>query len=594
MAPYKQPGRLLDFSFVKIRDLLLEVIGDNVYYSHDSESGEVRETLEEAVREEVQGYLGNMLPSDLQTKLLSLVVEEMELKSPQLVVQLLFSERLKEVIIPLTCRGDGKSLHRVSELDISRTLETFGEIFSSSDPSEFKCLSEFLIVDKSEDPGFQGDPINNMTNTSTSRDTAGIMSSLETVSLQLSLAPSLSQLVLPFTSDNILTTISWCPALRMFQNIYRSTVTEAGLLMITTGPLRLTLTRLVLSLNSHSRVPDSAVTSILLCCPLLQVLELGGTGLTKSLYFQGGDARRRHTVYTSLAHILHTLPGSSLSLARLLVFLETNKTPDLRPLVTGLPGLQDLTLFGWDHTTVNTEDWTVLVSRLVRLELVGLGLNNSTSPGTHFEVNMLAGAVSLRRLEVAGWGDTRLELDSLLQTLPHLHTLYLEDLKVSVKARATVRHQLAKLTIFHCSTSQLDLVQSLPLLLPQLRALTVSSLYRDDPSRGLPFHFHLPRPEAGEEAVLWQPVVDLKMLSGLASLESLHLNVTYPAQLAEHDFSLAALLIRDFPRLKVLSLDNYVGRSHSSLSYTFHRARINSRLKWFLHQHNRAVTITIT
>ena len=222
MAPYKQPVRLLDFSFVKIRDLLLEVIGDNVYYSHDSESGEVRETLEEAVREEVQGYLGNMLPSDLQTKLLSLVVEEMELKSPQLVVQLLFSERLKEVIIPLTCRGDGKSLHRVSELDISRTLETFGEIFSSSDPSEFKCLSEFLIVDKSEDPDFQGDPINNMTNTNTSRDTAGMMEVLETVSLHLTLLPALTHLVLPFASNNILAAVSLCPAIKLFQNIYRS------------------------------------------------------------------------------------------------------------------------------------------------------------------------------------------------------------------------------------------------------------------------------------------------------------------------------------------------------------------------------------
>ena len=135
-------------------------------------------------------------------------------------------------------------------------------------------------------------------------------------------------------------------------------------------------------------------------------------------------------------------------------------------------------------------------------------------------------------------------------------------------------------------------ISYLPLLLPKLRDLTVSSLYRDLTTRGLPFHFHLPRPE-GREALL-SPVVDLKILSGLEKLERLHLNVSYPAQMVEHDFSLAALLIRDFPRLKVLNLDNYVGRTGSPLTLSFHRARINQRLRWFLYQHNREVAISLT
>ena len=60
----------------------------------------------------------------------------------------------------------------------------------------------------------------------------------------------------------------------------------------------------------------------------------------------------------------------------------------------------------------------------------------------------------------------------------------------------------------------------------------------------------------------------------------------------EHEFSVAALLIKEFPRLTRLSLENYVGRASSALSYTLARARLQSRLEWFLHQHNRAVFST--
>ena len=130
-------------------------------------------------------------------------------------------------------------------------------------------------------------------------------------------------------------------------------------------------------------------------------------------------------------------------------------------------------------------------------------------------------------------------------------------------------------------------------LLPSLSSLTVSSLYRDDPTRGLPFHFHLPRPEEPQER---QPLVDLKLLAGLRHLESLHLNVSYPAagQLEQEDSSLAALLIKDFPRLTRLSLDNFVGRRGSPLSYSLHRARLQSRLEWVLQQHNRSTVISLS
>ena len=188
------------------------------------------ESLEESVREEVQDYLGRRLPASLQTSLICLLVEEMELKSPQLVIRLLFSERLQQFSLQLTKPSsqararrdrDGPSLLRVSERDISAVLESLEEIFTDTHPSQFRCLTEFLVLDRSEDPDFQGDPINNMTNTNTSTDTAGIMGRLETVSLHLTLLPALTTIVLPFASNNILAAVSLCPAIRLFQNIYR-------------------------------------------------------------------------------------------------------------------------------------------------------------------------------------------------------------------------------------------------------------------------------------------------------------------------------------------------------------------------------------
>jgi hypothetical protein len=72
----------------------------------------------------------------------------------------------------------------------------------------------------------------------------------------------------------------------------------------------------------------------------------------------------------------------------------------------------------------------------------------------------------------------------------------------------------------------MDLIQKLAGELPHLTDLSVSSLYLDQPARGLPFHFHLP-PQLGG---LRHPEADLQLLAGLPNLTSLHLNTAYPAK----------------------------------------------------------------
>ena len=69
--------------------------------------------------------------------------------------------------------------------------------------------------------------------------------------------------------------------------MYRSTITENGLLALADGACRLTLTHVVLSLNTHANVPNFCISALLKNAPKLQVLELGGSKNTKSLYFQG-------------------------------------------------------------------------------------------------------------------------------------------------------------------------------------------------------------------------------------------------------------------------------------------------------------------
>ena len=73
----------------------------------------------------------------------------------------------------------------------------------------------------------------------------------------------------------------------------RSTITDEGLLCLAGLPR---LAGLVLSLNTQARVTEAALRRLLASCPGLRVLELGGAANTKSLYFQGGDAKRRNEV----------------------------------------------------------------------------------------------------------------------------------------------------------------------------------------------------------------------------------------------------------------------------------------------------------
>ena len=84
-------------------------------------------------------------------------------------------------------------------------------------------------------------------------------------------------------------------------NIFRSTITDEGLLCLADSPR---LAQLVLSLNTQARVTEAALRRLLASCPGLRVLELGGAANTRSLYFQGGDAKRRNEVSRVLSPIL--------------------------------------------------------------------------------------------------------------------------------------------------------------------------------------------------------------------------------------------------------------------------------------------------
>ena len=72
MAPLLQPAPLAQLSIEALQNVLFRVIRsrDSVYYEHDENTGQVREILEENVREEVLGYVSDMLPSCLQTKMI--------------------------------------------------------------------------------------------------------------------------------------------------------------------------------------------------------------------------------------------------------------------------------------------------------------------------------------------------------------------------------------------------------------------------------------------------------------------------------------------------------------------------------------------
>ena len=180
------------------------------------------------------GYVSDMLPSCLQTKMILNLVRMSELQSPHLVIQLLFSEKLQNLTLELTHAGsdfmskiaaeEGRGA-RISAEDIAKTLDAFERIFTERSPSEFRYLQKFLLVDTSEDPDFQGDPLNNLTNTNRGRGRggwAGLMGRVQRVAGRLALCPRLTTIVLPFASDLVLAAVSECPNLSMFQNVYRS------------------------------------------------------------------------------------------------------------------------------------------------------------------------------------------------------------------------------------------------------------------------------------------------------------------------------------------------------------------------------------
>ena len=616
MAPFCQPPSLLTLARNCIKEILVSIVNseNNVYYEHDQETNQVKEILEPEVREEVNDYVSNTLPSTLQTQLISQLIAQTEFKSPQLIIQLLFSERLQDFCLELTNtnnelkdRRNGSSVSRINEEDISKSLEVLDKIFSKKSPTKFKYLQQFLLIDKSEDPDFQGDPINNMTNTNLNSiirmgDWAGIMERLTKVSSHLSSCPSLTQVVLPFASDLILSYISSSTTIKLFQNVYRSTVTECGIDSLANGACNKSITHIVLSLNTHAMVSTQSVRNLLLKAPQIRVLELGGAGHTKSLYFQGGDAKRRNEVYNTVLQLGENNPEYKSKLARILIFLEGNREVMLEPIVKHAPNIEDLTLFGWEHIRLPELAWQSLVQNLVRLELVGIGCNNTMAGGElskHFDCDLFTEARNLRSLQMAGWGDTTLEMDTILGKLPQLDSLYLEDTKLILTEKfkgnpGRFRHDLTDLCIFHCGTREVNLIQYIPEFLPVLRNLTVSSLYLDDPSRGLPFHFHLPTPDLDDVPPARHPVADLRLLSKMQELTSLHLNVSYPQRMVHHDFTLPMLLIREFTKLKQLNLDNYLSRSGSVLSYTFQRTRMNKRLQWILHQYNKDVIVNVS
>ena len=63
--------------------------------------------------------------------------------------------------------ADKERLVRVSEDDLSRCLASIGGALATEGPENF-ALETFYMTDTSQDPDFQGDPINNMTNTNLS------------------------------------------------------------------------------------------------------------------------------------------------------------------------------------------------------------------------------------------------------------------------------------------------------------------------------------------------------------------------------------------------------------------------------------------
>ena len=293
MVPRRTVNTLVDQSITILIKSIHSIVCREIKTLSDG-SNRVTEFIRPKVKNSIKKYLCETLPSELQTKLISKLIYRNNMGSPHFVLDLLFTERLKiltfELTKPYRCVGGSNVLFRVSEEDISRCLKTLNSVLENIS-GDALCLEQLYILDKSQDPDFQGDPINNMANTNLSSenrvgDWAGIMITLCSLSGHLAVAPNLTHVVLPFASDQILENIGEMKNLILFQNVYRSTVTQVGILALAEGNCRKSITHIVLSLNTHALIPPPCIARLLLSAAQLRVLEFGGSCQTKSLYFQ--------------------------------------------------------------------------------------------------------------------------------------------------------------------------------------------------------------------------------------------------------------------------------------------------------------------
>ena len=566
----------------------------NVNYQHDVDIDQELGILEDFVRENVTNYVQHVLPSNLQDQLLCELLEETDFKSHQLVIQLLFSERLQTFCLEFTKTKKNTGIIRIKEDEVLKNLQILDREFSRKSPTHFKCLQQFLLMDNSEDPDLQGVVMSIRSNTGEGEGT----SCISKLSKHLSECPSLTQIILPFASDLILSNISASHSIKMFQNIYRSTVTKMGIDSLAHGACQNNITHVVLCLNNHAAVPIKSVKNLLLQAPQIRVLELGGAEKTHSLYIQGRDTKVRNKVYNSVLELGVENPDYTSNLVRIPIILEGNGTLSLEPIVKYAPNIEHLILFGWEHIQVQRLAWLSMVQNIVKLELVGQGCNEEELElSDKFDCALFTEAKNLRILKVAGWGLTTIELDNILRKLPNLDYLYMEDMKLLLTDGFLLmvgrfRHDLTDLCLIQCKTSEVNLVDYIPELLPSLKTLKISSLSLDDPS--VPPHFHLPPPDMNDFPPAHSPKADLQLLSKMQELRSLHLNVSYYQRMVHHDFTLPMLLIREFPLLRHLKLDNYLSKSGSVLEHNVKRAKIKGRLDWFLHQHNKEIVISIS
>jgi hypothetical protein len=184
MAPRQHVGSLQLQAMRCLKDLLGLVI--------QREKIRHLETLQlkpaEAARSVVRQYVYESLPAGLQSELLTQLIADHHLQCPQIIIHLLFTPRLQRFGFQLTqqagCSDEGSSsssnnslllvmtsererLVRVSEDDLAACLATLDAEFSAAGAGNF-ALESFYMTDTSQDPDFQGDPINNMTNTNLS------------------------------------------------------------------------------------------------------------------------------------------------------------------------------------------------------------------------------------------------------------------------------------------------------------------------------------------------------------------------------------------------------------------------------------------